>query len=443
MKYSANIYKDFVKLFVPILIVFFLLFLTNIIDTFFASKISVKALAAMQAIFPLFFFLLSINEGFSTATNNLISIALGEKNDKKKNIYFTIWVMLALVVGIILFCLADNFVFFLLGLMNLSKEVFKLAFDYMDILFKFSFFYFLVGIGWAVLISFHKRKWIIFFWVLNVVLNTLLNYIFVFKFDLGVKGLALWTGIMWVIFNIIFFLKFVFLDKLVFFDFSFIKTDRKLYLKKYLSYFFSAFLSLQVFVWEFLINNYFTSLVGDKALAAYWVCSRLVEIVLNPFFAGWVSFVTMLWYWRWAKDHKMLEKLIFSIRKILYIYVLVSAVILFFFFKYLVLFFTDDSLVFYYSQIYLQIFAVFMIFFWINYFYSQIFQVTGFHRYRIFTNIMLVILIWFFEYLFCKYLGLQFRNIWLGWLSAQIVMAVVVWVLYETKVKKVLYSNLD
>jgi Na+-driven multidrug efflux pump len=110
MKYSQNIYKDFVKLFVPILVVFFLLFLTNIIDTFFASRISVEALAAMQAVFPLFFFLLSINEGFSTATNNLISIALGEKNEKKKNIYFTIGVLLALIVGGLLFVISDVFV---------------------------------------------------------------------------------------------------------------------------------------------------------------------------------------------------------------------------------------------------------------------------------------------------------------------------------------------
>ena len=76
MSYSKNVIKDFFKIFLPLMAVFFFLLLTNIVDTWFASRLGVEALAAMQAIFPIFFFFLAMNEAFTTATNNLLSISL-------------------------------------------------------------------------------------------------------------------------------------------------------------------------------------------------------------------------------------------------------------------------------------------------------------------------------------------------------------------------------
>jgi Na+-driven multidrug efflux pump len=73
---KENFWKDFFKLYFPILIAFLVSFFINLIDLYFAAKISPAAIAAIQLIFPLFFILIALNEGFNIATNNLLSKAL-------------------------------------------------------------------------------------------------------------------------------------------------------------------------------------------------------------------------------------------------------------------------------------------------------------------------------------------------------------------------------
>ena len=61
----------------------------------FASKISFKALAWIQIIFPIFFVLIALNEWFNIGTNNLLSKALWEKNIDKFNMIFVLAVQFA------------------------------------------------------------------------------------------------------------------------------------------------------------------------------------------------------------------------------------------------------------------------------------------------------------------------------------------------------------
>jgi len=442
MSYTENVVKDFFKIFLPLMAVFFFLLLTNIIDTWFASRLWVDALAAMQAIFPVFFFFLSINEAFTSATNNLLSISLWEKNYEKLNKYFTFSVLFAIILGLFFFFLGGYIVNFFLSLMNLSENVYKLAYDYISVFAKFSLLYFLVWIAWAVLVVFHKRKALLFFAVLNLINNIIFNWLFIYKLWMWISGLAYATALMWLIAIIIFYIKYIFIDKLLFFNFDIVSFFGEGLAKKYFSYRISAFLSLQVFVGEFLINNYFTSLVWDKALAAYWVWSRVAEIIFNPIWAWWVAFVTILWYWFWAKNKKMVNEVIRKIFKLFFIYVVISCLLSWTLLVYLSKFFTEDPEVLNLTKIYLFILGVFFIFFGINFFYSQVFQVTWYHKFRILTNIALVVLIWTFEYIFYNFISPSFKWIWFWWLTAQILMALVVWWLYKFYVSKKLINEL-
>ena len=62
--------------------------LYNVVDTFFAGKISAEALAALAQTFPVYFIIIAIGVGLSIGTTSLISNAIGEKKDKQASFFF-------------------------------------------------------------------------------------------------------------------------------------------------------------------------------------------------------------------------------------------------------------------------------------------------------------------------------------------------------------------
>ena len=61
--------------------------LFNIIDTFYAGKISPEALAALAKAFPLYFIIISAGIGIVAGCNSLIANSLGENNKVAASIY--------------------------------------------------------------------------------------------------------------------------------------------------------------------------------------------------------------------------------------------------------------------------------------------------------------------------------------------------------------------
>ena len=56
--------------------------LYNVVDTYFAGKISAEALPAIAQTFPVFFIIIAMGVGLSIGITALIANAIGEKNDK-------------------------------------------------------------------------------------------------------------------------------------------------------------------------------------------------------------------------------------------------------------------------------------------------------------------------------------------------------------------------
>ena len=61
--------------------------LYNVVDTFFAGKISAEALAALAQTFPVYFIIIAMGVGLSIGTTSLISNAIGEKKDKQGSFF--------------------------------------------------------------------------------------------------------------------------------------------------------------------------------------------------------------------------------------------------------------------------------------------------------------------------------------------------------------------
>jgi len=54
--------------------------LYNIVDTFFAGKISPEALSALSKSFPIYFIIIALGVGLSIGTTSLIANSIGENN---------------------------------------------------------------------------------------------------------------------------------------------------------------------------------------------------------------------------------------------------------------------------------------------------------------------------------------------------------------------------
>ena len=78
-----SIIQLFIRIAVPSSIGTVFMTLYNVVDTYFAGKISAEALAALAQTFPLYFIIIALGVGLSIGTTSLIANAIGEKKDKK------------------------------------------------------------------------------------------------------------------------------------------------------------------------------------------------------------------------------------------------------------------------------------------------------------------------------------------------------------------------
>ena len=62
----------------------------NIVDTFFAGKISPEALAAIAQTFPVYFIIIAIGIGISIGSTALISNSIGNENKTKASLYLSL-----------------------------------------------------------------------------------------------------------------------------------------------------------------------------------------------------------------------------------------------------------------------------------------------------------------------------------------------------------------
>ena len=56
----------------------------NVVDSFYAGRISTEALAAMALSFPVFFIIIAISSGLSRGASALIANAIGAKNKEEE-----------------------------------------------------------------------------------------------------------------------------------------------------------------------------------------------------------------------------------------------------------------------------------------------------------------------------------------------------------------------
>jgi len=173
--------------------------LYNIVDTFFAGKISANALAAIAKSFPLYFIIIATGVGIVSASNALISNSIGAKDDRTASLYVAQSLLYSVIVSIFVTIIGLSFSDDLLKFMGSDQKTISLATDYLDVIF-FGTFIFLIQISLnGALNAQGDTKSYRNVLIVSFFLNIGLNPLFIFGLGpipaFGIAGLAIATVI--------------------------------------------------------------------------------------------------------------------------------------------------------------------------------------------------------------------------------------------------------
>ena len=103
----------------------------NLVDTWFAGKISAEAIGAIAKSFPIYFVIIAVGVGIGAATNACIGNLLGEKKIRKASLLVAQSVIFAIIVSIIVTLFGLNSSNFLLSVMGSDQQSIILTREYL------------------------------------------------------------------------------------------------------------------------------------------------------------------------------------------------------------------------------------------------------------------------------------------------------------------------
>ena len=259
--------------------------LFNIVDTFYAGKISSEALSALAKSFPIYFILVAASVGVTVGGTSLIANSIGEKNKENILKYFGQTIVYGVVLSILVTFIGLFFASNIFLLMGSTNEVTYLGLKYTNVIFSGSIIFISVVALNSLLHAEGDTKTFRNVLILSFFLNIILNPIFIFGFgpipSMGMTGIGLATIICQIIAFLLLLKKIIKSKRIKKITYRYFLPNF-LFLKKI--FFQSAPISAALFmisIGNFIILAY-TSKFGEPAVAGYGSATRFEQILLLP-----------------------------------------------------------------------------------------------------------------------------------------------------------------
>jgi len=171
----------------------------NLVDTWFAGRISAEAIGAIAKSFPIYFTIIAVGVGLGAATNALIGNSIGEKKIRVASLYVAQSLIFAVLVSIIVTIFGLNASNYLLSVMGSDEAGIILTREYLDIIFYGTFIVLIqISLNGTLNAQGDTRSYrnvLIFSFFLNIFLNPLFIWGYGFIPGFGIAGLAIATVI--------------------------------------------------------------------------------------------------------------------------------------------------------------------------------------------------------------------------------------------------------
>ncbi len=370
----------------------------NVVDTFFAGKISPEALSALAKSFPIYFIIIAACVGVTVGGTSLIANSIGENNKEKVLRYFAHTIIYAILVSILISIIGLVFSPSLFTLMGSEGEVILLSLKYTNVIFAGSIVFIMVVALNSLLHADGDTKTYRNVLILSFFLNIILNPLFIFGYGfipaMGISGIGVATIVAQFVGLLIIFNKIIKSRRLI--NLSINNFYPKVYLLKNLFFqsapIFAALLLISVA--NFIIFTYI-GVYGEYATAGYGSAVRFEQILLLPVLGLNTAIISIIGQNFGAKNFIRVKESYFKAVKYGFILMIISGLVIFLSADKIVNIFSDNLSVISFGTTYLKIsaliFPAYPIFFISNGFFMAIKKSTYSMYLNIIRNVILFI----------------------------------------------------
>ena len=418
MSKSLNLIKDPIgpllrKIAIPACVGTLFQTLFNVVDTFFAGKISPDALSALAKSFPIYFIIIAACVGVTVAGTSHIANSIGEKNENNVLIYFGQTITYGVILSIIITFIGLYYATNIFAMMGSSKEVISLGLQYTNVIFSGSVVFISVVALNSLLHAEGDTKTFRNVLILSFILNIFLNPLFIFGYGfipaMGMTGI----GVATIISQVIAFL--ILLSKIIKSSFA-----NGILIKHFLPdstyltriFFQSAPISAALFMISIgnLIILWYISNFGEFATAGFGSATRFEQILLLPVLGLNTAIISIIGQNFGAKHYERINQSYYLAIIYGFIVMIVAGIIIFLSADKIVGLFTNNLVVINYGTIYLKIsaliFPTYPIFFISNGFFMAIKK----SHFSMFLNFIRNVLLLVPTIIFANFIGGTFRT---------------------------------
>ncbi len=392
--------------------------LYTIVDTFYAGKISPEALSALSKSFPIYFLIIATSIGVTVAGTSLIGSSIGEKNEKNVLSYFGNVIIYSIIISVVVSILGFAFGEKIFLLMNSSQEVTILGLEYINVIFLGTILFILV----VALNSFlHAegdtktyRNVLIFSFFLNIILNPIFIFGFLFIPPLGITGIGIATLIAQFVSLLVILIKI--LNN---------KRIKQITLDHFIAKFFflkniffqSMPITIAILGYSIAATVVFTyvGLFGEYAVAGYGSATRIEQVVLLPILGINTAIISIIAQNIGAKYYERVEQSYFTSIKYGLFIMLIAGVVIFISADIVPKFFSSNPDVIMHGSMYLKISAFILpaypIFFLSNGFFMALKKSEKAMVNNIARNVIVPVL----SFYIAKYLNADFKTFFYIW----------------------------
>ena len=392
--------------------------LYTIVDTFYAGKISPEALSALSKSFPIYFLIIATSIGVTVAGTSLIGSSIGEKNEKNVLSYFGNVIIYSIIISVIVSILGFAFGEKIFLLMNSSQEVTILGLEYINVIFLGTILFILV----VALNSFlHAegdtktyRNVLIFSFFLNIILNPIFIFGFLFIPPLGITGIGIATLIAQFVSLLVILIKILNNQRIKQITLDHFKA--KFFFLKNI-FFQSMPITIAILGYSIAATIVFTyvGLFGEYAVAGYGSATRIEQVVLLPILGINTAIISIIAQNIGAKYYDRVEQSYFTSIKYGLFIMLIAGVVIFISADIVPKFFSSNPEVIMHGSMYLKISAFILpaypIFFLSNGFFMALKKSEKAMVNNIARNVIVPVL----SFYIAKYLNADFKTFFYIW----------------------------
>ena len=433
----------FKKIAIPAIIATLFQTLFNVVDTFFAGKISAEALSALAKSFPIYFILIAASVGVTVGGTSLIANSIGEKNKTNILNYFGQTIIYGIILSFIVTFIGLFFASNIFSLMGSTIEVINLGLKYTNVIFSGSIIFISVVALNSLLHAEGDTKTFRNVLILSFFLNILLNPLFIFGYGpipaMGMTGIGVATIICQIIAFLLLLIKIINSKSL-----------KNISIKNFYPnidfltkiFFQSAPISAALFmisIGNFIIL-YYASKFGEPAVAGYGSAARFEQILLLPVLGLNTAVISIVGQNFGAKEYLRVKQSYYQAITYGTVLMFVAGLIIFFSADKIVSIFSNNADVINYGTIYLKIsaliFPAYPIYFISNGFFMALKKASYAMNLNIIRNVVLPIP----TILFANYIGGSYKNFFLSYCLFNWIFVISLLIFVTLYIKKNLQS---